>query len=429
VDAVDMARWGNALLLGCLLVLVSRIVYEASNRSLKASVVGVLLSGSSLNVLQAYGFVWAETLFLVLVLLWAYLLKAYMEGGRYSRLALATAAMSAVSLTRYAGVTLLAAHALIILTLSKKPMKVRIVESLASSGIGALPLGLWMVRNYFLARTATSHPLTLHLFGLEHLKQTGMTLLTWLVPPQAPLWARMPATVFLIAAILTLSYCLIAFARSARTRGPERKMPLIERILAIWAAVYLPALVVMYSMVDIADVMNGRMLLPLQLTAIILLVGWASRSFAASGTWKAGRLAATAAVVAIVAASMFVGAAWSVYKFRHGIGFCSQKWVGSGIVDRVAGLPADAPMWSNFPEAVHCMTGRVSCRTPDAAAQEQWTHMRDSLNARGGLVILFAAEKRSYSAAKSNAEQTLVWAAMEHKAIGDVYVFGTAKSP
>jgi hypothetical protein len=171
-DALAVAPFAHALLFGLLVFSAGWLgrIYRPDGPALP-----LLLSLAALVAVPYFDIAvtaWSELLFLQFSLGVSLSAGAYMARPRRRTLALLTLFSAAACLTRYLGVTLVAAGALAILLAGPGRLRGRLGWVAGYAAFSLLPVGVWMLRNYRLTatffgeRVAASQPLRTHLLAL-----------------------------------------------------------------------------------------------------------------------------------------------------------------------------------------------------------------------------------------------------------------------
>jgi hypothetical protein len=145
----------NALLFAVVIYLSGQMMNRFSNQSKWykwAMLVCIVLSSC---LLEVYSMIWTETLFIIWILLFMIAMRRYFQS--YSRRALIIAAAIAAfaTVTRYAGVTLIATGGILLLLDTKLPPKRKWTNTLLFAVISPLLLMIELARNYAVSGTLT----------------------------------------------------------------------------------------------------------------------------------------------------------------------------------------------------------------------------------------------------------------------------------
>jgi len=153
VPFVQGAVWVNAFAFAYMLYACGVYLYESL--SVKwMSVPALAMMTISVPLIYISGFAWTEMLFVFLSVLSAVFLLTYIKGEK-TRWLVASAVVSALCwLTRYIGIAVIAALALV-LFVSVKHFRDKLKKSFIYLTVSCFPMALWVLRNYLLSGTFT----------------------------------------------------------------------------------------------------------------------------------------------------------------------------------------------------------------------------------------------------------------------------------
>ena len=279
IDPYPWAGWLNILAFALTIFVVGQGLRRLlTSRSLL--LVGCLAAALAYPLTRQAAFALTETPFILFILLALLAAERFLNTERRSALLWAALFTALVCLTRYLGLTLVVAIALLLALQAGVPLRQR-AQRIALYAILALaPLGLWMLRNYLLLGTPTGRRSYDVLTFTESLTQTGAALSDWtawglLVSGVSPSWLStalnfMPAIGLLLLAA-GIIYGLIAAGRGGGPTRPDLR-PLY--VFGLFALVYL----IMFNAVAPWATFNTTLSryilpawLPLLLTALIAL--------------------------------------------------------------------------------------------------------------------------------------------------------------
>ena len=332
-------------------------------------------------------------------------------------------------LTRYVGITLLLVGAVLLL-MQRTAFQRRLSTAATFTVFGALPTGLWMVRNYAMTQSlAGGHAPSSDTLGSSALSVMNLVS-AWLVSPSQSLGAR--ASVSLGGALLL---GIVAFAtthshRRLRTLATH-SMPWL-----LYCGVYVAYLVFSASTVAI-DQIDNRLLSPIYAPMVLGLVGSFDAVVAAMGDARRRRLAQRACVIGTLFCLFPQGQRMAVKvdsAYRNGAGgYSTRFWRESPTVAFVAQLSANATLLSNHPDAIHLLTGRDAKLTPRkhanrslAGAEYDLRHFRE-IAIPGSSIYLFWFKNspRSYLYSVDELRAVTTVEEIRHFSDGDVYRIGS----
>lgn len=147
------AAWLNAGLFAYLMYVSSLYLFE--NLKVKAfSIPALILLTLSVPIIYVSGYGWTEVLFVFLAVLSMVLMLVYLKKRNISWLVSCAVVSALCWLTRYIGITVIAALALV-LFISEKPFAEKLKKTFAYGVFSCFPMCLWVIRNYILSGTFT----------------------------------------------------------------------------------------------------------------------------------------------------------------------------------------------------------------------------------------------------------------------------------
>jgi hypothetical protein len=346
MDPQDGARWFNALCLGLLVFFGSRWLQRFLASGLFATLGGLALL-VSVPLLDMSISAFPETLFMLLVLLALWSATRYAGRGRGLDLTAAVVFCALACLTRYMGVTVIFAAAVIVLFRRSERARERVGSALLLAALSILPTLIWLVRNAAITGSAAGNRGASDFTLLQNLGYMLHVLSVWILPERIPNVARVGVVVVLALAVVVWLV--------DRRRGDEPRRAEVYA-MAFFAAVYVGATVVALSLVAL-DRMNTRYLIPAYVPLALVL-------FAAADSLAArvrGR-----AVLASVSLVLFL---WvllngrydarkvSESRARGAAGYSTAAWHNDAMIEALRAHPLSGLVYSNDAYAVDILTG------------------------------------------------------------------------
>jgi hypothetical protein len=168
------------------------------------------------------------------------------------------------------------------------------------------------------------------------------------------------ACVALALAVMARSFARLAPAglvQGPRTPGVLRPSSTLALLCALFIICYLGFLIVAISFADRSIAFDDRLLFPAFPPAIALTVG------VSSWLYRAGSQVVRAAIAALAfvyVASQVAGIrVWAVGIRQHGADLTAVVRAAPGLLDRARALPEGSRIYSNMPEAIYYVTGRI----------------------------------------------------------------------
>ncbi len=333
----------------------------------------------------------SEAVFLLFVTAALTLACRYLEttagGDRKVLLGLAAAAVASLAiLTRYVGVCVALVVAPLLLFAGNAPLAARAWRVIAYVAIALAPVGLWLLRNHLLFGATDGHRRGSEFAFGEVVWAYFAEVANWVLLDTLDGWlwrtsrrgiVPVPWDIkgwLLAAGVAFIGVCLLAFAGSAaaawarwwRTRGDLQPITLAYCVFGGFAVVYLVAVVVAQTVVELAP-LGGRYALPAfppLLIAIVLAAEMLRRR--RWGEWAAARLRRVPRLVALLAIVWLCGAAAvSANRIRiandegTGLGLARPEWQTSATLDYIRRELSRHRFHTNNPRAVFAHTAHA----------------------------------------------------------------------
>jgi 4-amino-4-deoxy-L-arabinose transferase-like glycosyltransferase len=386
------ARLISAVLFGLNLFLLGRLIVGLGAGSWIAFG-SALVCLTAPTILERHLWAMSEPLYFAWLLCsLGFLSRSIDEPGNKWLLA-AAAAAGLTTLTRYAGLSVLATGVIALLVFEARPRVSRLRRAaLFATLAGLLPVA-WQLRNLLVAGKSTNRVLLFHPPSVEQLREAGSTLADWVPYPalSAELRSGFLALVGLGALLL-----LVGWAR----RGGEARGNLAWRLASVaglHGAVYLGFLGVSLTFFDASTRLRDRVLSPLFLVGVLLTAGLLALNRPAKG-WGGVRIAALA-VMALLVVPHSIGAIGTLRESREGLGFVSPAWRNSETVALTRQLGSDLQLFSNEAFPIYFLTGRPASWVPEridpvkgaerSGYQQELEAMHASIDAGEAALILF----------------------------------------
>lgn len=373
IDPVLGSGWLNSVLYAGLILIVGVAVYKYTS---SPGLLLVLLFFLCLEneLVDAFASMMTEPLFIAVTIAQILLLVIYLRSDRLATLAASVVLAGALWMTRYAGAANAALLGVGIILFSKHPLSRRLVLSILSVLIPAIPYLGWSL----------------------HLRPTGYSagVYDWHVPDLwdglrpvrgafiDSLWDWLPFSalpfnptyyhkiLFLsLFFLITLIGCLYAIYLShSKGRGPLLSQEAFQwgSFLVIFAVLHLMVIDVSYVLVSVPKpALIGRVLLP----SIITLLFGLGILFYEFGLHLFRPKLAILLPAAFLLPLVFVGLPQVQQNVSNlhttGKGYTSTPWQDLKIIDELKSLPASIPIVSNDPNAVIFFAARPAYPLPE----------------------------------------------------------------
>jgi hypothetical protein len=380
IDPLIAAPIINAFLFAGVVYLSGQLTYRCTNNRLCKWVVlvSVLLSGV---LQQVYTMLWSETLFILLVLLFIQTYLNYKTKYTFKPLLILAIVAAMASVTRYAGITLIATGLLMILVDPKQDTRGKRNHFICFGFLASSLLILNLFRNYFLVQTFTgwrepgSTPI------IENINYYGNIIYSWLMLPGSSYYLTLGTGILVLISSLTIFLRLAVFKKNQQAGF----LVILAFFLVYSFFIIFLASVLRFEQID------DRLLAPLYVPLIITLV---------SLLYTIGRSKKSKILIYsfIITFALYINynqfndyADWYKLASEYGIpGFTDVYWQHSEIAMFLRSdkfRPSkDIPIYSNWNEAVYFFSGKNCKLIPHSLSVEQ---KRNFSNSKTFVLILF----------------------------------------
>ncbi|HET6993473.1 MAG TPA: hypothetical protein VFI06_00765 [Chitinophagaceae bacterium] len=355
----------NAFLFALLIFLAGYIMeqFVYTSRFYKCALLACIVVSPCL--LEVYSMLMSESLFLVLLLLFFISLHHYLVSTSRKALLAAILFASLASITRYAGITLIATGGILLLVNRGMPLRKKIIDGLWFGLLSPLLLILNLIRNYALAgsnltggREISTTPLS------ENIHDAGSVLYDWLPFLQGNYKG---AGFLLIVVMLGL---IFLFTRNYRRR---QNLVTFENIAASFSLLYLLFMISIAS-VSKFETLNSRFLAPVFIPLLWCSTYWMVPLFLK--TYRPKRKWVLIAGVCVFLLFQYGQLAWDEETWDGvkdaGIpGYTEDQWKYSETVEYIKKdslhFQKDYTIYSDASDAIYFFTGKVGKFLPHHA--------------------------------------------------------------
>jgi hypothetical protein len=400
IDLFEGARILNAILFGASIFLVSLLIWSHT-RSLWASVIGSAFVMTSLSLVEIHGMVMTEPLFIFLMLLTIFFLTSYLSSQKLSHLFLSGILISLATLTRYVGLSLLAAGGFSLILLSQSHWRKRLLDCVVLAGFTFLPLYFWLKRNASVDGSAVNRELIFHPMELTLVRVYIAEALSWFTPRVLG-FSRPVRNV--LALILALPWPALYYFQELRSlikeKGPSRK-PFwsLPWVLALYVCSYIAILIANSTLLDAGTTYgaSSRYLAPVFVAVVMIFVIAIHRLLMRWGRGFLPRL--TVSIISLfLLGGYLIQIADLVRDPQQVAGYFGYRYQRSDAVREFEKLDPEAVIISNNPELVYVMSKRTAYMWPiafDHYKQEEREDYIEQVEATreklldGGVLIIF----------------------------------------
>ncbi|KPJ66832.1 MAG: hypothetical protein AMJ43_06655 [Coxiella sp. DG_40] len=363
-EPLDGAKIINAISFA-LVIFCSGLIFAKRIKSPLIIIIGSASVLISATMLRISVYAWTEPLFALLVILFMFSIVRFLKSYHLKSLVLASVYAALGFLQRYVGLAIVIAGLFSILLLTPQAKwRQKLNYATIFGAISCIPLGLWFLRNKFIASTAADYHLWLDTSLLKEITKTLNSLTPWFVTKNIPLVWRL----IIIGALI--SFLVVAVILKNRKFGKEK----LGDTMLVKASLVLIAVYAVFTTIASVYVnadADYRIYSSVYLFIILLfLVGFESVGKLSGAILKKEWLG-------YLAVSVFCGLWLVLYPLpmvmqqiahyqKYGVpGYNSIAWQMSPLVNWVKTHPLDGQIFSNEPHPLVLLAGVNANITPN----------------------------------------------------------------
>lgn len=360
IDPLVGAHWVNAVLYA-LLILAAHHLFRQHIEQHALVVAGTISAVFCMHVVSFTLMAWSETLFALMVVLFSIQLNDAVRMPAKRAFSGALLWVVLASLTRYVGVALIAAGVAAILVFQNRPIKQRLKQAMLFLVASALPIALWMLRNWWFGDGFAGQRTSAMVSLPEAMMSTLHVLSVWMAPPTAAFGWRMILLAFVVGG---LSW--IAFARRIHVisaGSDDRSLGVLITVFGLYVTA-----IVFISGITSVDILPFRYLSVVYIPGICILFSMFSRLRRHGAcVQKIGRWVSIGLFV-----PWFLYLSSGLYFLLHTAiwdgagGYASNKWQRSATLQYLKSHPLRGVIYSNGVDALYILNGQTGHQIPHA---------------------------------------------------------------
>jgi hypothetical protein len=356
LDPLDSARWISVFFCAGNSLLVAYIVLR-STASFGAMLLAVFLSFAAFPMVYINSQALSEPPFIFLILLGYCFLARYLRESHAASVYGFALAIGLSCLVRYVGIAFGMTGAAVILFHGQEGWRKRFVDATTFSVLSAIPIVVWVVRNYLSAGNAVNRTFGFHLPALADLLPSMDTADYWLLPTSIVDNAPWPSRLFIL--LVLMLFCGLA-------RKVDLSRSWYPRLMIYCMVGYGSFLFISFSFNDQPLFFDTRTLaLPYvaaMIVALTIMTEWLriNRSMGKSWRW----FGFDCVIIVVLALQLINGVVWLRHSYLSGIGFASETWRHSELIHFAKNAPESTAIVSNAPDFIYTLTGRRAAMIP-----------------------------------------------------------------
>ena len=398
-DLVDAARFLSAVLFGANLIGIAWLIDRyARNRWM--AWVACCLGFISPILLDVHLMALTEPLFMLFMLISFAFILEFLTHKTKRWIYLAAVASALASLTRYAGLSLVATCALAILFLWNADRRKRLLYAGTFLLVSLAPFFVWNVRNQFLTGAGVGRALRVHTIPVVKLKLGAETMTRWVVPEQAHFRIGVVLFSLVILGAGIIMGRQIASGKQKAGGWIENVHAKLSLVSILYVLVYGLFLFFSLTFVDASTPLDERILSPAYLMAFIAFFATLS-----GVDWGESTKILERGLMIGLWIAMLLSYGWrstGILKTmrEEGRGFTARKWSTSELIVKVNEMREDALIYTSDALRLSYLTGRSVYNIPqkldpvqDTAIesyQDDLLQMRERQRNPGAALVLFS---------------------------------------
>lgn len=371
IDYFISGRYISAVSLG-LIVFMSGLWLLKNSGFFSIAVLGSICILFAKPLFNISCMIWSEPLFVVLVMAFFFILPFALEKPTIKWGLLLALVTAATALTRYVGVVLIPIGAFL-LVVNRKQLFWKRATFVTFWTIGsALPLTLWLLRNWLITGNLAGKRLPSDTGFFENVSFAGEVVASWFLPSQ--LANSIPGWIFFCLFCAFITVMLIsAISKSAKHNQYWLDSPSIP--LVLFLIVYTVTILSAATRTRI-DVLNDRLLAPLYVPAALLFLASIANAYSLDlklsqnkkeiyhRLIRTGLLAGISIGIWLGTSSNYV-LALGQYRFRYGAGGIRHlRWQKSETIAWLQKHRLQGHIFTSNPAALYILAGYTAENTP-----------------------------------------------------------------
>ena len=268
VDLVAVAPYLNGLLFALNIIITGYLIDSFAHSDKIYKRILLVLIALSPSLLDIYSMLWSETLFIFLTLVFITAISKYLSNYHLSFLLMAACIAAVSFITRYAGITVMAAGLMLICFDRKLPLRKK-TGHLALFGMMAVSLLILNLWHNTIRSGSLTGPREAGITSLgDNILLYGKVICDWF-----PLLIQHPQTIIFVVVIIFITVSCVFLYRSISGRGYTTA----ENCFMAFFIVY-TVFIIGVSTLSHFEGINNRLLCPLYIPMLICLSSWIPQS-------------------------------------------------------------------------------------------------------------------------------------------------------
>ena len=352
IDPQVSTSYVNAILFGLIIYLSGSFLLKYL-KSYALSILGTISILISYALVQVSLMALSEPLFILLILLFIYHFDKFSLKQDYTSLFFLSIWASLACLTRYTGIVIILTGIILILSQQKSNLRKKFLQSFVFILITVLPIGIWIIRNYFISGTTIGQRAESSYSLSQNLRFFYDTILLWYLPADS-IFIYLILFTFLSAAWILFK---LNFDKPYDFKINYKIVPSVLFVL------FYSSFIIISSTTTAYDRISDRLLSPIYIPAVFILffsldktLSWLSNRF---NKYLINALL-TICIISLIRFPLH-NTLYIIQEFKNkvGIGYNSNVWPNSKTIKFLLNDKSFAEkytLYSNEPEIVYFLT-------------------------------------------------------------------------
>ena len=357
IRVLDFCKYINIIVYILNVIFFGLIIYKSTNSNIEASCLGSLLMISSYDVLRAHICAMTDPIFILLTLATFITLILYIDKRSAAYFIACSILVSISFLLRYVGLSLVLTAIMGILILSKKYSVKKVKDVAIFLVISTIPMMLWLARNLYLTGNPFDRTLGYYKLSLNNFPEKVGYILQKLGSLSLPVY------LLVIITLVLLTLTVIYYKKSSQKLIIDSLLSFgdIPCLIGLFILNYLLVVFIAVLFLDNAIYLGFRILLPVIVFSELIIFIFLAR-----------KLSYKKLLIFTMIIIGFQLYRWNFNKVTHEeLVYSGPQWVQSEIIKKVNKLPGSYKIYSNGPDVIYYLTGKLAYAVPESIISDK----------------------------------------------------------
>ncbi len=400
IDLFQGARWLNALLFAFNIFLAGSVLMKYTGSGW-LSLCGSFLILAASDMVEIHSQAMSEPLFFIFLLLWLLFFWEYFKEPKLLILLAASICTALSFVTRYAGITLVAAGLLGVFVLSRQMINKKIRHAVIFFFISCVPLGLFLAWDKYVFGNASARDFIFHPLTSHNWQEIASVFCSWFISHGVYAQESLFLLLIGIIGLFFAGFILWDRARKAsrETHGTSVFLK-FSLLLIAFIFFYIISIIFSATFMDAKFISSfRRYFLPVHIAGLFLFLGFMRRVFFPKQTPSLRGETGKIVLGYLLLFYSVNSAPYLIKQYTLGDRYARGPLRDSLIIRAVKEIPFKIPVYTNDSSSVYVLAGRESFEIPssrDALNQKkndayasQFARMENDLKYKRGVLVYF----------------------------------------